>query len=226
MLEISLSNVKTNWHTILSECLKKYPEIDTKLSEEQENFEGLAEIYPPTELIFNCFNYFNIEHTKVVILGQDPYHQPNQAQGLSFSVPNNVKIPPSLVNIFKEIDNEYGSKPNKGNLEFWAKQGVLLLNNTLTVRQSSANSHLKIWKDFTQDVLLRLLEVKKDVIFLVWGGNAKKCVTKLPIKYSLKSNHPSPLSANRGGWFNCGHFKECNRILEELNEVEINWVGK
>ena len=226
MLEISLSNLKTNWHTIISECLKKYPEIDIKLSEEQENFKGLAEIYPPTELIFNCFNYFNVEQTKVVILGQDPYHQPNQAQGLSFSVPNNVKIPPSLVNIFKEIDNEYGSKPNKGNLEFWAKQGVLLLNNTLTVRQSSANSHLKIWKDFTQDVLLKLLEVKKDVIFLVWGGNAKKCVTKLPIKYSLKANHPSPLSANRGGWFGCSHFKECNRILRELNEEEINWLDE
>jgi uracil-DNA glycosylase len=224
MLEKSLSNLKTNWVPLISSCLKKYSEIDSKLSEEQENFEGLSEIYPPIDLIFNCFNYFNVEETKVVILGQDPYHQPNQAMGLSFSVPNNVKIPPSLVNIFKEIQNNFNSKPSNGNLEFWAKQGVLLLNNTLTVRQSSPNSHLKIWKGFTQEILNKMLEVNKDVIFLVWGGNAKKCIEKLQIKYTLKSNHPSPLSANRGGWFGCEHFKECNRILKELNEEEINWI--
>ena len=225
MLEKSLNSIKTNWKPLISKCLEKYPKIDTSLSQELENFEGLAEIYPNTESIFKCFNYFNIEDTKVVILGQDPYHQPNQAQGLSFSVPDNIKIPPSLVNIFKEIQNEYQNKPKHGDLEFWAKQGVLLLNNTLTVRQSSPNSHLKIWKNFTQEILGELLKKKSNVVFLVWGGNAKKCISKLPIKYSLLANHPSPLSANRGGWFECNHFRECNRILSELNEGEINWVG-
>ena len=225
MLEKSLNSIKTNWKPLISKCLEKYPKIDTSLSQELENFEGLAEIYPNIESIFKCFNYFNIEDTKVVILGQDPYHQPNQAQGLSFSVPDNIKIPPSLVNIFKEIQNEYQNKPKHGDLEFWAKQGVLLLNNTLTVRQSSPNSHLKIWKNFTQEILGELLKKKSNVVFLVWGGNAKKCISKLPIKYSLLANHPSPLSANRGGWFECNHFRECNRILSELNEGEINWVG-
>lgn len=224
MLENSLNSIKTNWKPLISKCLQKYPNINTSLSEEYENFEGLAEIYPNNESIFKCFNYFNIEDTKVVILGQDPYHQPNQAQGLSFSVPDNIKIPPSLVNIFKEIQNEYNDKPKNGDLEFWAKQGVLLLNNTLTVRQSSPNSHLKIWKNFTQEILTQLLEKKSDVVFMVWGGNAKKCVSKLSIKYSLLANHPSPLSANRGGWFGCDHFKECNRILSEIKEGEINWV--
>tara|TARA_B100000963_G_C22497194_1_gene612035 strand:+ start:67 stop:741 length:675 start_codon:yes stop_codon:yes gene_type:complete len=223
MLEKSLSTINTNWKDIIRKTLLKYPSLDPNLEEESENFEGLAEIYPPIDSIFKCFNYFNVEDTKVVIIGQDPYHQPNQAQGLSFSVPENTKLPPSLVNIFKEINNEYGDKPKNGNLEFWAKQGVLLLNNTLTVRQSSPNSHLKIWKGFTQDILSQLLEINKNIVFLLWGGNAKKCVEKLPIKISLKSNHPSPLSANRGGWFGCNHFKECNIILKKMNLDEIKW---
>ena len=224
MLETSLNEINTNWKPILSKILNEFPSIEEKLEEEKTNFEGMAEIYPASKDIFACFKYFDIEETKVVILGQDPYHQPGQAQGLSFSVPSNFKNPPSLVNIFKEINIEYGESPESGNLEFWAKQGVLLLNNTLTVRQSSPNSHLKIWKGFTKKILQELLDVKKDVIFLLWGNNAKKCVEKLPIIYSLKATHPSPLGANKGGWFNCNHFKESNRILGENGYEEIKWI--
>ena len=223
MLQESLNTINTDWKPLIKTILQK-SNVEDNLSQEYNNFEGLAEIFPTKENIFKCFNYFNIEDTKVVILGQDPYHQPNQAQGLSFSVPNNFKLPPSLVNIFKEIEKEYGEKPKTGNLESWAKQGVLLLNNTLTVRQSSPNSHLKIWKGFTKEILCEMLKVNKDVIFLLWGGNAKKCVEKLPVKITLKANHPSPLSANRGGWFGCNHFLECNRILREMNQEEINWL--
>ncbi len=221
MLEISLNTLKTDWKKIIEKILLKHPQIDEELSKEKDNFDGLAEIYPQSIDIFKCFNYFDIKDTKVVILGQDPYHQPGQAQGLSFSVPENTKIPPSLVNIFKELEKEYGKKPENGNLEKWAQQGVLLLNTTLSVRQSSPNSHLKFWKNFTQDILQELLNVKKEVIFLVWGGNAKKCVSKLPIIHNLQANHPSPLSANRGGWFGCNHFIECNKIL---GDEKIVWV--
>lgn len=226
MIKQSLNTIKTDWKPIIENTLNKFNTIESKLSQEIEDFEGLAEIYPPTESIFKCFNYFNMEDTKIVILGQDPYHQPGQAQGLSFSVPSNSKLPPSLVNIFKEIDGEYKSKPVHGDLEFWAKQGVLLLNTTLTVRQSSPNSHLKIWKGFTEEVLRKLLEKNKDTIFMVWGGNAKKCVSKLEITNYLFANHPSPLSANRGGWFGCNHFIESNRLLNQLGKKEINWVNQ
>lgn len=224
MLDTSLNEINTNWKPIISKTLKEFSSIEEKLKTEKDNFEDMAEIYPEPKDIFACFKYFNIEETKVVILGQDPYHQPGQAQGLSFSVPSNFKNPPSLVNIFKEINLEYGESPTGGNLEFWAKQGVLLLNNTLTVRQSAPNSHLKIWKGFTKKILQELLDVKKDVIFLLWGNNAKKCVEKLPISYALKATHPSPLGANKGGWFNCNHFNECNRILGENGYEEINWI--
>lgn len=226
MINQSLSIIKTNWKPLLEDIVKKFSSLESSINQEIVNFKDLTEIYPPPDSIFKCFNYFNIEDTKVVILGQDPYHQPGQAQGLSFSVPSNSKLPPSLINIFKEIESEYQSKPLNGDLKFWAKQGVLLLNTTLTVRQSSPNSHLKIWKGFTQEVLKQLLEKNENVVFLVWGGNAKKCVSKLEIKYSLQSNHPSPLSANRGGWFGCNHFKDCNKILVDLGYPKINWVNE
>jgi len=226
-----IDNIKTDWKEIITDILKsdKFNEIEKNLLEEYENFEGLAEIYPKKELIFNAFNYFNFEDLKVVIIGQDPYHQPNQANGLCFSVNENIKIPPSLKNIFKEIYDNYNLElPNlkTGNLEYLAQQGILLLNNTLTVRQSTPNSHLKIWKGFSDEIIKYILENHNNIVFLLWGNNAKKILKNKDIKnhYILEANHPSPLSANKGGWFGNKHFIKTNEILSKNNKKEINWI--
>ena len=226
-----IDNIKTDWKEIITDILKsdKFNEIEKNLIEEYENFEGLAEIYPKKELIFNAFNYFNFEDLKVVIIGQDPYHQPNQANGLCFSVNENIKIPPSLKNIFKEIYDNYNLElPNlkTGNLEYLAQQGILLLNNTLTVRQSTPNSHLKIWKGFSDEIIKYILENHNNIVFLLWGNNAKKILKNKDIKnhYILEANHPSPLSANKGGWFGNKHFIKTNEILSKNNKKEINWI--
>ena len=223
--------IKTDWKEIITDILKsdKFNDIEKNLIEEYENFEGLAEIYPKKELIFNAFNYFNFEELKVVIIGQDPYHQPNQANGLCFSVNENIKIPPSLKNIFKEIYNNYDLElPNQtnGNLEYLAQQGILLLNNTLTVRQSTPNSHLKIWKGFSDEIIKYILKNHNNIVFLLWGNNAKKILKNKNIKnhYILEANHPSPLSANKGGWFGNKHFIKTNEILSKNNKKEINWI--
>ena len=223
------NSVNTNWKSILQNILNDFPTLENDLEKEEELFEGLAEIYPPKQLIFNAFNHFNIEDLKVVIIGQDPYHQPNQANGLAFSVQDGIKIPPSLINIFKEICTNLEipyNKPNSGNLTYLAKQGVLLLNNTFTVRQSKPNSHLKIWKGFSDRIIDYILENKKDVIFMLWGGNAKKIIEKKDMSnhHVFKSNHPSPLSANRGGWFNLNMFNDVNVKLRELEKEEIKWL--
>lgn len=231
MIQTAIKEVKTNWKPVLEKALKHYDKIEPNLLKEKEDFEGLSEIYPKNEDIFSCFNYFDKEELKVIILGQDPYHQPNQAHGLSFSVQDEIKIPPSLKNIFKEMSNDIsGDIPISGNLEYLAEQGVLLLNNTFTVRQSAPNSHLKIWKGFTNYLIKEILKTKKDIIFLLWGGNAKKIMECIPddkIKnnYFLTANHPSPLSANRGGWFGCKHFSKTNEILKEQGKSKIKWLN-
>lgn len=226
-----LQNINTDWKEIITKILnsEKLGSIEEKLSEEYQNFEGLSEIYPKKELIFNAFNYFNFKDLKVVIIGQDPYHQPNQANGLCFSVNDNIKIPPSLKNIFKEIYSNYNLElPNltNGNLEYLAKQGVLLLNNTLTVRQSSPNSHLQIWKGFSNEIINYILQNNENIVFLLWGNNAKKILKNKDIKnnYILEANHPSPLSANKGGWFGNQHFTKTNEILEKCNKEKITWI--
>lgn len=229
MLEEALTKINTNWKFILENILLDFKELDIKLIMEKEDFDGLAEIYPPTNLIFNAFNFFNIEDLKIVIIGQDPYHQPGQANGLCFSVENGIKIPPSLQNIFKEMNNDLEkeqTKPKSGDLTYLAKQGILLLNNTLTVRQSKPNSHLKYWKGFSDQVINYILNNKEGVIFLLWGNNAKNILKNKDTskQYILESNHPSPLSANRGGWFNKRHFSKCNNILKDMGEEEIKWI--
>ena len=161
-----------------------------------------------------------------MILGQDPYHGEGQANGLSFSVSDGIKIPPSLVNIFKEIDRDLGIKNyGKGDLTYWAKQGVLLLNSTLTVRKDEVGSHQnKGWEEFTDKVISSISELKKGVIFLLWGKFAqnKQKLNNNKKHHILISTHPSPLSAYRG-FLGCGHFSECNRILKTENMEEINW---
>jgi len=183
--------------------------------------------FPPENEIFNAFNHCSFDDVKVVIIGQDPYHDVGQANGLCFSVNEGVKHPPSLVNIFKELETDLGiAYPESGDLSHWAKQGVLLLNATLTVRVHEAGSHQKKgWEQFTDEIIKIVSEKKENIIFLLWGGFAKKKI-KLIDKdkhHILTSGHPSPLSANRGYWFGNGCFGKTNSILQELNNQLISW---
>jgi uracil-DNA glycosylase len=184
-------------------------------------------VYPPRHLVFNAFNLTAPENIKVVIIGQDPYHEPNQAMGLSFSVPSSVRLPPSLINIYKEIESDLGVKmKNDGDLTYLAKQGVLLLNAYLTVRQSEALSHrLPEYEQFMDDVLDYINELPQPIVFLLWGGFAKKYLKKItnPQHHVLTCVHPSPLSANRGGWFGNRHFSKTNAFLKERNISPIVW---
>lgn len=184
-------------------------------------------IYPQNNLIFNVFERTPFTQTKVVILGQDPYHGPNQAHGLSFSVPKGVQIPPSLKNIFKELRAEYSDFqiPTHGNLSHWADQGVLLLNATLTVEASKAGSHQKQgWEQFTDKVIQTLSEQKSGIIFLLWGKSAQAKVGLINSEKHLilTAAHPSPFSAYNG-FFGCGHFKKTNDFLEMNGEKGIDW---
>ena len=183
--------------------------------------------YPPGSLVFNAFNLCPFDAVKVVIIGQDPYHEPGQAQGLSFSVPAGVPFPPSLQNIFKEIQLDLGTPiPHSGNLTRWAQQGVLLLNATLTVRAHQAASHQrKGWEQFTDAAIKALSADRNNLVFILWGGYAR---SKAPLidasrHLILQSVHPSPLSANRGGWFGNHHFSRCNDYLKEHGETPIEW---
>ena len=184
--------------------------------------------YPKGKLIFSSLNNCKFDDVKLVILGQDPYHNPNQANGLAFSVPENIIHPPSLVNIFKEIQQDLNTDyPSSGDLMTWVKQGVLLLNSTLTVKKNSPGSHQnKGWEDFTDEIINIISLRKKNVVFLLWGNYAKK-KSKLIDQNKhliLSSGHPSPLSANRGYWFGNKHFSKANQYLKENNIVEIKWV--
>ena len=183
-------------------------------------------IYPNMYDIFNALHYTDYEDVKVVILGQDPYHGPNQAHGLSFSVKPGVPTPPSLKNIYKELNSDLGCYiPNNGYLKSWADQGVLLLNTVLTVQAGNANSHKgKGWEQFTDRVISVLNERKDPVIFILWGNNAiskKKLITN-PQHYILQSVHPSPLSASRG-FFGSKPFSKTNEILRSLGKTPIDW---
>lgn len=183
-------------------------------------------IYPDMHDIFNALHYTSYKDVKVVILGQDPYHGPNQAYGLSFSVKPGVRIPPSLINIYKELKDDLGCYiPNNGTLTKWAKEGVLLLNTSLTVRAGEANSHSKIgWEIFT-DHIIKLLNKREDpVIFILWGNNAikKRDLITNPQHYIITSVHPSPLSASRG-FFGSKPFSKTNKFLESIGKKPIDW---
>lgn len=183
-------------------------------------------IFPPGSLIFSAFNLTPFDRVRVVIIGQDPYHGKGQAHGLCFSVPRGMTQPPSLMNIFKEIESDLGiAPPRHGNLEAWARQGVLLLNATLTVRANQAGSHQnKGWETFTDAVIQQLSTNRTNLIFLLWGNYAiaKQSLIDLRKHYVLKAAHPSPFSANRG-FFGCRHFSRTNEILRQLKEPEIDW---
>lgn len=183
--------------------------------------------YPPGKLIFEAFNACPLDQLKVVILGQDPYHGPGQAHGLCFSVPEGIPHPPSLINIFKEIENDLDvAYPQSGNLRHWADQGVFLLNATLTVQAHQAGSHQKQgWERFTDAVIQMISKQKEGVVFLLWGGYAKQKIKLIDSKKHLvlSSGHPSPLSANRGYWFGNKHFSKCNSYLNSRGATGIRW---
>lgn len=207
------------------------PEMDKTYFKELKNFIDIEyknqECYPKEEHIFEAFNLCNLDNLKAVIIGQDPYHGVNQAHGLCFSVKKGIAHPPSLKNIFKEIESDLGIPyPNSGNLERWAKQGVLLLNATLTVKAHNAGSHQKKgWEKFTDAVISMISERRENVVFLLWGGYAKKKGLKINVDKHcvLTSAHPSPLSANRGYWFGNKHFTKANEYLKLKELEEINW---
>ena len=212
------------WDGLLySEFQKEYY---IKLREFLKNEYSTQTIYPEMGNIFNALKYTPYEDVKAVILGQDPYHGPNQAHGLCFSVQKGVKAPPSLQNMFKELNSDLGIPiPSSGELTSWAKQGVLLLNTVLTVRAGQANSHKGMgWEIFTDRIIELLNMREKPIIFLLWGGPAKtktKLITN-PNHHILSTVHPSPLSAYNG-FFGCKHFSKVNEILRSMGEKEIDW---
>ena len=217
--------IETGWRKVLEREFTSpyFAEIKKILQEERKAGQI---IYPEGPQIFNAFNLTPFNSVKVVILGQDPYHGAGQAHGLSFSVPDGIKPPPSLINIFKELQLEYHYPiPTHGNLEYWAKQGVLLLNALLTVRANQPASHHHLgWQYFTNAVISKLSEQKNNIIFLLWGKFAQE---KIPLIDSTKHHilvaaHPSPFSANNG-FFGCNHFIKSNEILASLNLTPIDW---
>ena len=183
-------------------------------------------IYPPSEVIFNALKYTSLSDVKVVLLGQDPYHEEGQAHGMSFSVKPGIKTPPSLQNMYKEIKDEYGYEiPNNGYLMKWAEQGVLLLNTVLTVKSGAANSHKnKGWEQFTDAIIETVNKQDRPIVYFLWGSNAraKKNLITNPKHLVLETVHPSPLSAYNG-FFGCGHFKKANEYLEKNGIVPIDW---
>jgi uracil-DNA glycosylase len=218
-------DIESGWKKVLWDEFQSpyFSDLKEFLVEEK----GKHTIYPPGKLIFNAFHHTPFDRVKVVILGQDPYHGPGQAHGLCFSVPHGIKPPPSLVNIFKELQNDLGIPvPNHGNLEKWADQGVLLLNATLTVRAGQAGSHQnKGWETFTNRVIEQVSGNKQGVVFLLWGryAQAKESLVDGLSHLVLKSAHPSPFSAH-SGFFGCRHFSRANAFLEEQGIEAIDWA--
>ncbi len=216
--------ITKNWYELLKPELtsQQFKNLQDFLTEEYNT----RKIYPTPENVFNALNLVKYNDVKVVIIGQDPYHQPGQAHGLSFSVQNGIKLPPSLVNIYKEIENEIGKKScTNGDLTAWAKQGVLLLNSVLTVRDSQPNSHKNMgWEQITSRVVELLSKREKPVVFLLWGANAIAIGKNIDRSKHLVLTcaHPSPLSAYNG-FFGCNHFVKANEFLIKNNETPIEW---
>ena len=217
-------NIGHDWDEVLKDLFSSgnYGKIREFLKSEY----SLHTVYPSMYDIFNAFKITPYKSIKAVILGQDPYHEPGQAHGLCFSVKEGTKLPPSLVNIYKELYSDLGIKPSEsGDLTAWAKQGVLLLNTTLTVRRGVANSHSKCgWTEFTDEVIKKISEREKPVVFILWGGNAraKKSLIDLSRHFVIESAHPSPLSCYNG-FFGSKPFSRTNEILKSLGETPIDW---
>ena len=217
-------NIEDSWKQVLYDEFNSdyFLELKSFLTEEKNNYI----VFPPGSEIFAAFNYTSFNNVRVVILGQDPYHGPKQANGLCFSVRDGIRKPPSLQNIFKELYNDLGyAIPENGNLEKWAKQGVLLLNATLTVRANQAGSHQnKGWENFTDALITNLSSKKENIVFILWGKFAqdKESLIDSQKHFIIKSAHPSPFSADRG-FFGSKPFSKTNTFLKQTNQAEINW---
>ena len=219
-------NLNPSWQTILHDEIQKsyFKDLMKTVDEEYQNHI----CFPPKELLFAAFDYCSFEDLKVVIIGQDPYHGTGEANGLCFSVNDGIKIPPSLRNIYRELNDDLGIIffPTSGNLEHWAKQGVLLLNASLSVRKDNPNSHKHLkWDTFTDAVIQKISDEKENVVFLLRGSFAQKKFAKIERTKHLvlESGHPSPMSANQGKWFGNKHFSQTNTYLEEKGNNKIDW---
>lgn len=215
-----------DWQTVLADEIKK-PYFEALLGMVENEYQNTV-CYPPKDLIFAAFEHSSFDNLKVVIIGQDPYHGVGEANGLCFSVNDGIAIPPSLRNIFREINSDLDSIfiPNSGNLAHWANQGVLLLNATLTVRKDQPNSHKHLdWQIFTDTVIQKISEQKEQVVFLLWGSFAQKKGSKIDRNKHLvlTSGHPSPMSANQGKWFGNKHFSQTNTYLKSIQKTPIEW---
>lgn len=218
--------LEPSWQAVLVDEIQKpyFQDLMKAVDVEYQNHT----CFPPKELQFAAFNSCSFEDLKVVIIGQDPYHGIHEANGLCFSVNDNIRIPPSLRNIFRELNDDFGTVflPTSGNLEHWAKQGVLLLNASLSVRKDQPNSHKHLkWDIFTDAVIQKISAEKESIVFLLWGSFAKKKGAKIDRKkhHVLESGHPSPMSANQGKWFGNKHFSQTNNYLESKNKNKIKW---
>lgn len=217
------------WHDVLAQEKQQPYFVNTLQFIAQERAAGKT-IYPPQKDVFNAFRFTELHQVKVVILGQDPYHGPNQAHGLSFSVRPGVPAPPSLVNIYKELSTDIPGFdiPGHGFLQSWAEQGVMLLNTVLTVEAGRAHSHANLgWETFTDRVIAALNEKREGIVFLLWGSHAQKkgSIIDRQRHHVLKSPHPSPLSAHRG-FLGCKHFSQTNQILEKQGITPIDWTPR
>jgi len=218
-------NITGDWKQVLREEFEKpyFHDLMQFLRQEYE----MNQCFPPWPQVFSAFNHTSFHDVKVVIIGQDPYHGPNQSHGLCFSVGEKVPVPPSLRNIFMEIHNDVGIPiPKHGNLTHWADQGVLLLNATMSVRAHEAGSHQnKGWEKFTDAVIQNLSEKREGLVFMLWGGPAKKKGAKVNGEKHLilTSGHPSPLAANRGYWFGNKHFSKANSYLRSIGKEPVKW---
>ena len=222
-----MNSISKSWNEFFKEIQKEdfCESLNKFLNKEYAEYT----CYPPRELLFNAFRLTPLDKVRVVIVGQDPYHEPGQAMGLSFSVPETVKVPPSLINIYKEIADEYDTRINmdSGDLTYLAKQGVLLLNSILSVRAHQPMSHnIKEYELFFEDVLEVLDKQHSPLVFMLWGSSARKYKKYLhnPNHLILESAHPSPLAANRGGWFKNNHFRLANDYLKKNNVMPIDWI--
>ena len=216
--------IDESWRAVLQpEFDKPYFEI---LTSYVRHAYATTTCYPPARLIFHAFDACPFDKVRVVILGQDPYHEPGQAEGWAFSVPDGVRIPPSLENIYKELQRDLGKpSPASGHLERWVEQGVLLLNATLTVEAHRAGSHQgKGWEELTDAAIMALNQQREHLVFMLWGNYAreKKHLITNPIHYILEAPHPSPYSAGKG-FFGCNHFKKCNEFLIRNGMTPVNW---
>ncbi|KNC07293.1 uracil-DNA glycosylase [Pantoea sp. RIT-PI-b] len=218
---------KLTWHDVLAEEKEKPYFVETLKTVANERAAGVT-VYPPQKDVFNAFRLTELGDIKVVILGQDPYHGPNQAHGLAFSVLPGVAIPPSLLNMYKELELDIPGfvRPKHGFLESWATQGVMLLNTVLTVEASKAHSHARFgWETFTDNVISAINQHREGVIFLLWGSHAQKkgSIIDTQRHHVLKAPHPSPLSAHRG-FFGSKHFSQANALLSQSGQTPIDWM--